>query len=142
MPARDDLIGSWMLDSAVLLRDGQPTGDTPFGAKPTGVLHYLPDGRVAVLLAHDGRQPMAGDRLSASDAERAAAARSFTAYAGSFDVEGDRVIHHVDINSHPNDVGVDYPRIATLAGDRLTLATPPDLPADQRAMQLVWRRHA
>jgi hypothetical protein len=141
MPDREQLIGSWALESVELLRDGRPTGATPFGARPSGMLHYLPDGRMVVLIAHDGRVPMAGDRQSASDAEWAKAARSFTGYAGTWDVVGDHVVHHVDINSYQNEAGADYPRIARLENDRLSLATPPDLPADQRAMLLVWRRY-
>ena len=140
MPTRGDLIGSWRLERAELLRDGLPSGILPFGERPDGVIHYLPDGRMAVLIAHDDRPEMHGGRAAADDAEWAKAARSFTGYAGTFDLMGERVVHHVDINSLQSEVGADYVRLATLDGDRLTLTTPPELPADQRAMRLTWRR--
>jgi Lipocalin-like domain len=93
-----------------------------------------------VLIAHGGRTPFANRRLAATDAETLHAARTFTAYAGTFDVKGHRIVHHVEMNSYPNDVGVDYPRVARIDGDVLELATPPELPPGQRPMRLSWRR--
>lgn len=130
-----------MLESAEAVDGDRVVDPAPFGRRPSGMLHYLPNGCMAVLIAHEQRPVIAGGRIGATDAERLAAARTFTAYGGRYDVEEDRVVHHVAINSFPNDVGVDYPRIARLDGDRLFLATPPDLPADQRPMRLVWRRY-
>lgn len=136
------LHGSWILESADVVDGDRIVDSAPFGSRPSGMLHYLENGCMAVLIAHEQRPVIAGGRTGATDAERLAAARTFTAYGGSYDVENDRVVHHVVINSFPNDVGVDYPRIARLDGNRLILATPRDLPADQRPMRLIWKRYS
>ena len=141
MLTRDALLGSWTLVSAEAVSGASVIDAEPFGAGPYGIIHYLADGRMAVLIAHAQRAPIVGGRVHGSDADRLRAARTITAYAGTFDVESDRVIHHVEVNSFPNDVGVDYVRLAKLDGDTLLLATPPDLPADQRPMRLHWARY-
>lgn len=138
----DDLIGSWRLEGVELVGDNAAKGPPAFGGNPQGILHYLPDGRMAVLIQNAERAPIEGGRRGGSDAEWRRAARTFTAYAGSWTVEPGRVVHHVEFNSFPNDVGVDYIRIARIEGDLLHLETPSDLPADQRPMRLVWKRLA
>ena len=139
---RDELIGSWRLEGVEVVGEDAGAGPAPFGGNPEGILHYLPDGRMAVLIQNSDRAPIEGGRRGGSDVEWRRAARTFTAYAGSWTLEPGRVVHHVDFNSFPNDVGVDYIRIAHIDGDHLYLETPTELPADQRPMRLVWRRFA
>jgi len=137
---REDLIGSWRLEGVELVGEDASAGPPPFGGSPQGILHYLPDGRMAVMIQNLDRPPIEGGRRGGSDAEWRRAARSFTAYAGGWTLEPGRVVHHVDFNNFPNDVGVDYVRIARIEGDILHLETPAELPADQRPMRLVWKR--
>jgi len=134
------LLGGWRLESAHVV-DGETDIDRiMFGADPHGLLHYLSDGRMAVLIADGGRTPFANGRPLATNAEMLQAARTFTAYAGTFEGQGGRVVHHVDMNSYTNDIGVDYPREARIDGDLLELTTPPELPPGQSPMRLGWRR--
>ncbi len=135
-----DLLGSWQLVSAVLTGDDAASGPAPFGGKPQGVLHYLPDGRMAVIIQSADRPPIPGGRRGGSDGDWRQAARSFTAYAGRYTILPGKIVHHVEMNSFPNDQGVDYVRIAHLVNQCLWLETPPDLPADQRPMRLGWKR--
>ena len=135
-----DIIGSWELVGVDLIGEmveGQPL---PFGGSPQGVLHYLPDGRMAVMIQQAERPPIPEGRKGGTDAQWRSAAVSFTAYAGTYSFSPGRIVHHVEFNSFPNEVGVDYVRIARLEAGCLILETPPELPADQRAMRLVWRR--
>ena len=133
-------LGSWRLESAHVVEGDTVIDRTPFGAEPHGLLHYLSGGRMAVLIAHGGRIPFANGRLGATDAETPLAARTFTAYAGRFEVEGDHITHHVEMNRYPNGVGVGYRRVARIDGDVLELTTPSGLPPGQRPMRLCWRR--
>lgn len=142
MLTRDALLGSWVLESAEVAAGDVVTDPAPFGPSPYGVLHYLADGRMAVIIAHAHRPEIAGGRAGGSDADRLHAAATFQAYAGTFDIAEGIVTHHVEANSFPNDVGVDYVRFADLKGDLLVLTTPPWLPADQRPMRLMWTRFA
>ncbi len=135
-----DLLGSWTLVHVEPLGPQAPGAPPPFGGQPRGVLHYLADGRMAVMIEVAGRKRVEGGRHGGTDAEWRRAAKSFTAYAGTYELAPGQVIHHVDFNSYPNDVGTDYVRTARIEGERLTLETPLDLPPDQRAMRLVWQR--
>lgn len=138
--AQQDILGSWHLVSVALTGPQASTQAAPFGGSPTGILHYLGDGRMAVMIQHSHRPAIAGGRKGGSEAEWAQAARSFTAYAGRYSVKPGVIIHHVELNSFPNEIGFAYSRMARLVQGCLVLETPPDLPADQRAMRLVWRR--
>jgi hypothetical protein len=109
---RNDLVGSWRL-----------VGYGPSGPPPAsrvapahdGLLLYTPDGHVSVSMARtDG----------------------YWGYCGRFDVEGDTVIHRVEMGMAPAKPGTDQRRLATIAGNRLTLAVrDPDA-----RIELVWER--
>lgn len=135
MLERHELLGSWRLIAAWEMIDGVVTDRPGFGLKPNGYIHYLADGRMAVMIAHENRQPITGD----DPAERLEAARSFTAYGGTWTLTDTHVIHHVDICSTQAGVGCDYVRIARIEGDRLKLRTPPSIP-EGRPMALEWER--
>lgn len=121
-----DLLGTWSLVRTFETIDGAETGGTLSGEGATGVIQYMPDDRVAVQIAYGGRPLMSGGRYDTNDAETARSARTYTAYAGTFEVsEGeDIVVHHLDLSLYENDKGTDYVRHVLLAGDRLTLSMP------------------
>ncbi|HMO69983.1 MAG TPA: lipocalin-like domain-containing protein [Novosphingobium sp.] len=135
-----DLIGSWDLVRVDLIGPGSESLPPAFGGKPQGVLHYMADGRMVAIIQSARREAFAGGRRGATDADWRRAGKSFTAYAGDWELRGDRVIHHVDFNSYPNDVGVDYIRHARIEGGLLVLETPIDGPPDSRPMRLIWKR--
>lgn len=43
------------------------------------------------------------------------------AYAGTYEIDGNSVVHYVDISLFPNWIGGEQRRIARLDGDRLAL---------------------
>ena len=135
------LLGNWRLVSAVAETASWLRDPHPYGLHPSGVLSYMPDGRMMVMIAYDGRAPLNGDRVSAPSAQRAQAFATFFAYAGRYKVDGDKVTHHVEVASVPNWVGMDFVRLMTFQSDRLTLSTPP-LSVDGRTLstELVWER--
>ncbi|MCK9541397.1 MAG: lipocalin-like domain-containing protein [Novosphingobium sp.] len=140
----DKLHGSWKLVRAYKTVDGRETDSYPLGRNPYGYIHYLPDGRVSVIIAHDGRVPLTGGRWTSSDAELAASARTMDAYAGTFAVvAADKVVHYLDISSYENDRGTEYPRSMAFADGNLILGTP-EVPGDEGlvGMKLVWARVA
>lgn len=143
-PSTIDLIGTWRLVSITEWTDGELTNPQALYAEPVGYIHYLADGRVAVLLAQGSRPPLDGTQVTASEHERATAFTSFSAYAGTYERDGDTVVHHLDMHSHPNDVGADYIRHIELDGDRLVLCTLPFTRSDgrRRVTKLTWERVA
>ena len=113
-----------------------------YGEHPIGFLTYTPEGRMIAIISDSLRPPLSSeDDLTVPAAERAAAFSTFGAYAGTFRIEADCVIHHVEVSSLQNWVGTDQVRRMKLEGDRLTLWPPPSmLEGEQRAFELVWQR--
>lgn len=58
-----------------------------------------------------------------TDAERAQLFNSMLAYAGTYTITGDKVVHHIDIAWNNARLGSDQVRFFKLYGDRLTLTT-------------------
>ncbi|SCW69796.1 Lipocalin-like domain-containing protein [Sphingobium faniae] len=143
MLKKEDLLGTWSLARAFETRDGRVVDPTPLGLNPSGFIHYLDDDRMAVVIAQDGRKPLSGPRRSAPVEELAQSARSLDAYAGPYTVKGeeDVVVHHLEISSFQNDMGVDYVRTVEFIDGELYLGTPEFRVADGiRGMKLVWKR--
>ena len=98
---------------------------------------------MAVQISYDGRPTLGSRDLDAGDeAGRAAAYRTYNAYAGRFSVpEPGVVVHHVELALHPDQPGMDKRRGFLLEGDVLTLETQPVVTAGTAASsRLRWRR--
>jgi hypothetical protein len=119
------LVGVWRLVSCETHGD---TGTTtyPFGPSAQGYIMYTADGYFSVgLMSRDRRPFAAGDMTKATDEERQEALQTYLSYAGAYEVMGDTVLHHVEISLFPNWTGGDQKRFYTVAGDHLTVWTPP-----------------
>ena len=136
---QEDLLGSWELIDIVDTRTGEVPRSSLFGSNPQGILHYLANGRMAVMIQHPDRQPIDGGRTGGNDEAWRKAARAFTAYGGTYTIEPERIVHHVAFDSFPNGVGTDRVRLARLDGDMLVLEVPPGNP-DESLMRLRWKR--
>jgi hypothetical protein len=141
----NDLVGSWRLvDWTVSV--GERTR-RPWGGKATGLLTYTDDGRMWAALMATDRPAMPTRTLSAAPPSlRAAAASGFVTYAGSYTVDGEDVIHHVEVSLLPNYVGNDERRhvdwVETDNGLDLELTTPPtDTDGGRKVVErLQWSR--
>jgi hypothetical protein len=135
------LEGTWRL-LAVEARSEGRTVSTPFGPHPVGQLVYMSDGRMSVMLMAAGRAKFGSHGLRAGTVpQKAAAFDSFLAYSGRYERLEDRVIHHPDVASIPDFVGVPEERFVSLEGDRLVLSTPPMLEDGRiRTFVIVWQR--
>ena len=97
------------------------------------------------ILRHGGRKPLSkgGDRMAASVEERAEAFATFFAYAGSYSLAGDEIIHHVEIASVENWANTDLVRLVRFEEDRITLTTPPlSVGGTIQTTELIWERHS
>ena len=89
-----DLIGTWTLDAfEIVAGDGSVT--TPFGGAPLGRIMYAADGTMSAMLCHSERPALGTRAGDATDAQWAAVARTFVAYAGSWSLTGNEVSHRV-----------------------------------------------
>jgi lipocalin-like protein len=100
------------------------TGETAngLGADPTSYLHYLPDGRMMVLVLRGERKAPSG--LAPTVEEKLALYDSMVAYAGTYVFEGDKVIHRLDMSWNQAWTGSEQIRFCQLDGKRLTLTSP------------------
>lgn len=139
--ARDRLIGTWTLVSAV--REEIPSGakTDQLGAAPKGYLTYTPEGRMIALITRGDRKAPASGKTTAAEAEDLF--RSMLSYGGTFSVAGDVVTHHVDISWNQSFTGGDQKRNFRFDGERLLLSTPQSLdPIDSKMSVriMTWQR--
>ena len=99
------LVGSWKLvDWTVRMNGGRET--RPFGGRATGIITYTDEGRMTASLMKADR-PTIGTRSfnEATAMQRASAAAGYLSYAGTYEIIGDEVHHHVDLSLFPDWVG-------------------------------------
>lgn len=119
-----DLHGHWRLVGWTgTTESGEPVQHG--GIEPRGDLIYLPSGRMAVQIQHEGRQSLGSRDLEAGDdGGQAAAYRTYIAYAGTWSLPEDGiVVHRLDTALHPDQMGMDKERKFTLDADELALET-------------------
>ena len=135
------LVGAWRL---VSYQYNTEDGDIvfPFGPDPVGYIMYTADGHMSVQMAVPDRPGYASeDRKGGTDAEKIAAADTYIAYCGMYELHDDRVIHHVELSFFQNRVGTSQTRYYQLSGDRIELKTPPMLiDGAPRTLCIVWER--
>lgn len=140
-----ELVGTWKLVEWEADIDGRPV--TPFGGPTTGLLTYTSDGRMWGTLMRVDRPKVDGDTLAAApEVERAAAAAGYLNYAGTYVVDGDVVIHFVEVSLFPNWIGGQQVRSMEwvpnqTGGTDLVLSAISETRAGNRASnRLRWRR--
>lgn len=135
------LTGAWRLVSWSG-RDASGAVAYPFGQAAVGSIVYTAEGAMAAQIMRPDRAPFAGnDPFRGTAAENAAAVRGYIAYAGTFRIEGDTVIHRVEMSLFPNWIGGEQRRQIEWEGDRLVLSTPPIATGGAALLhRLVWER--
>jgi hypothetical protein len=141
--AQPAVVGTWKLVSYVTeTPDGTRT--FPLGEDAVGMAIYLPNGRVSIqFMKRDRPRFKSGDAWRGTLEEERAAFESYFAYAGRYtlDAQGSTVTHHIEVSSIPDYVGIDLQRTVAIAGNRLTLRTPPRTLAGQTSTStLIWER--
>ncbi len=121
------IVGSYRVESVErTLDDGTVT--EPFGPDPVGLLIYGADGMTTAIVGASGRPlldlDLIANRVTASDADQAAAFRSAHGFAGSYEVTDGAVVHRIQVSTVENWVGTEQVRPYTLDGDILTLRPP------------------
>ena len=133
------IVGAWKLVSYA--REDVASGETttPWGANPAGYLMYLPDGHMSAVLTSERRSTVA----AGDERQVAQLFLSMSAYAGTYSVAGNKVIHHVEVAWVPGWVGSDQPREASMDGEFLSIRTQPmrhRLDGQEYIYILRWKR--
>jgi hypothetical protein len=136
---REGVVGAWSLVSFDT-DEGSGASKPRFGRDPVGYLLYTADGHMAAVLAGTHRPELKSPSGSSSTEEqRTQSLANFLAYAGRYDVRGDRVFHHVDVSVFTNLMGTTLERQFKIEGDVLTIRTaPPEIWGSSNL--LVWKR--
>lgn len=138
----DDFVGTWRLVEWTLTLDGVPAAK-PFGGAPVGLLTYTADGRMCATLSRSDRPQLDAPTLAAAPvSDRAEAAAGYLAYAGTYEVHGDVVNHHVEVSLFPNWVGGVQQRLVAWEDGDLVLSSVGTATRDGRTAvnRLQWRR--
>jgi len=135
------VVGTWKLKS--FAREVTATGEkiNQYGEHPSGYLGYSADGRMYAVITADNR--IKPSDVNLTDEQRVKLHQTLQAYAGTYTVQADRVIHHVDISWNEAWTGTDQVRFFKLDGNILTITTAPNKsPLDGREGRgvLVWEK--
>ena len=105
------------------------------GEHPNGYLIYTPQGRMMALIVHETRSPPKVDE------DRINLHKYMVAYSGRYTVEGNKVVHHVDVSWNEDFTGLHLVRFVKVEGDRLTITTAPGknaITGTETTGVLVW----
>jgi len=124
LSAEDALVGTWRVLAMEHYTDDGEVG-RPFGDTPRGLIVYTPERYMTAVLMRPGRPPFAaGDVLGGTPAERADAFLTANAFAGRWELQGDEVVHHLEVCTFPNWVGTEQRRRFEVGPSELTLYPP------------------
>ncbi len=135
------MVGSWRLVSFEL-RDETGAVSRPWGEDVSGILTHTADGFLSEQFSSAHRPALTvDDWVSASVTEIDLAARHYFAYAGTYEIDGDHLIYHLEVSLMPNWIGKVERRHWSVTGDTLTIATP-ELPigGKQQIATLIWKK--
>jgi len=133
------LEGTWRL-LAFYMEGPDGQRQYPFGVDAVGYLTYV-NGRMQANIMQPGRPPFASNDQAHPTPEEAMAAINYIGYSGRYRVDGNQVMHDVDVSLFPNWVGHQQVRLVAFDGPRLVLSTPKILFQDKPTVfTLVWER--
>jgi hypothetical protein len=125
MPARTEdnnpLVGTWRLVSFERQNVDTKAVSQGFGGNAMGFVTYTADGRVSFIAVDAKRKPPA--ETYPTDDEAISLYRTMNFYAGSYRVQGDQILIHIDVSADQHNI--DTTRIFKIEGDKLTSTTPP-----------------
>jgi hypothetical protein len=121
----EDFVGSWRLAGFKLVDDAGVESE-PWLEGSDGMLIYTADGYMSAMIAV---------------VDEASAAPKHVAYCGPFQVEDDKVIHHVVMSNEPQLVGRPQSRFTEYDGTILTLSSSPSIYGGPNSKAyLLWQR--
>ena len=135
-------VGHWNLLSYELESTDDRSVTLPLGKEPVGTLMYTDDGRMyGALMKKDRAAFSTNDFMKGTISERAGAMDSFVAYCGTYEIQDERVIHHVKISWYPNWTGKRQERFYQFDGNKMSLSTRPfRLDGKEQVARLVWEK--
>ena len=136
--AQHPIIGSWSL-VRWQIRHADGHTSYPFGSEAHGRLLYSATGQMLACIAAAQRPSLStAVPKNATDPEKAAAFDGYFSYGGPFEIDGDDVLHYVEMSLNPNFVGSVQRRHMAFTGNRLTLSASEPSGSGSRNHELIW----
>jgi hypothetical protein len=135
------IVGTWRLAS--FTEENLETGaiSYPFGEAAKALVIYEANGYVAtIFMRSDRKAPVAAQ---ATDREAIDLYRSMIAFAGRYELEGNRLIYHPKISWNEAWNGTTQERVIEVSGDRLETNSVPTISpvtGARTVFSLVWER--
>lgn len=120
--SRDLILGSWRMTSWVTKDVATGERRDALGQSPRGTVVYTPERVVFLILKDNRARP---EQMPPSDEEKIALFDTMFAYSGSYTVESDRVVHHVDLSWNEAWTGTDQVRFCKVDEHTLTYTSSP-----------------
>ncbi len=119
----EQILGTWRMTSWTY--ETLETGEVKeaLGPNPRGYINYAPDGRMMVLVLKEDRKPPAA--LVPTPEEKIALYDTMFAYARTYTVQADRVIHSLDMSWNKVWEGTQQVRFITIDGGTLIYRSAP-----------------
>lgn len=131
------LVGAWRL---VSWESTQADGSVRKNPMSVGSLMYSDSGRMCGVIMDPNRK---APSRPPTDEEIRSAYGGLVAYCGTYEVDTKAgfVVHSVDLEKSPSNVGIKRKRWFTITGDRLSLTIDAaELAPNQKESRLVWER--
>ena len=111
----------------------------PNGPNPKALLMFDDKGRyVSLIVRSDLSKFASGNRMTGTPEENKAVVQGTNAHFGTYVVEGDKLVLHIESATFPNSTGTEQRRPFTLNGDELKVIVP--VASGGGTSTLVWKR--
>ncbi len=104
--AKNAFVGTWRLVSFELRSTEDNQISYPFGKDAVGYIMYSEDGYMSVSIMTANRSQFSlGDIRGGTVEERVAAFDTYLSYCGRYEIQQDKIVHHVEAGLFPNHTG-------------------------------------
>jgi Lipocalin-like domain len=137
----DPIVGTWRLASFTEQNLENGAISYPFGKEAKALVIYESNGYVATIFTRSDRKPPLG--AQATDREAMDLYRSMIAFAGRYELEGNRLSYHPEISWNEARNGTTQERVIAVDGDRLETNSVPTISpitGARAVFSLVWGR--
>lgn len=137
--AKNDIVGTWKLAANTQMKPDGSRADI-FGANPSGMAIFAPDGRFMVLNSRSSIPRFAsGNRLEGTAEENQAVVRGSIALFGTYNVDPATkvVMLNIETSTWPAWTGTSQKRIYKLDGDQLSWTLAASVGG---TAEVVWKR--
>lgn len=99
--------GTWQL-VAIYQQTEDGKKQNGYGDNPTGYLNYTADGHVMTIIVKDHRKKPVSTQITSEEALNLI--NSMTSYAGTYTIQGNKVVHHITVSWNQTWTGTDQIR--------------------------------